>query len=110
MNRKSPPGLSTRTISAKKVSSSSMCSRKLIAATTSNDAVANGSWRSPICSTRSPHELPRRADVVALEVGAHPGAAPLPQEVRGEPGAAAQLQAQPSLGTGGRCSSSALTV
>ena len=33
--------------------------------------------------------LPCGAHVVALEVRAHPGATPLPQEVRGQPGSAA---------------------
>src|SRR4051812_7466895 len=43
------------------------------------------------------HQLPGRTHVVALEVGADPGAAPLPEEVRGESGAAADLQAQLAL-------------
>ena len=94
MKRKSPPGLSTRTISAKKVSSSLMCSRKLTAATRSKDA--DRERQLPVADLQHPvaHELPGGAHVVALEVRAHPGAAPLPQEVRGEPGPAAQLQAE----------------
>ena len=35
--------------------------------------------------------------MVALEVRAHPGAAALPQEVRGQPGSAAELQAELAL-------------
>ena len=42
-------------------------------------------------------QLARGAGVVPLEVAAHPGAAALPEKVRGEPGPAADLQAEPTL-------------
>jgi hypothetical protein len=43
------------------------------------------------------HQLPRRPDVIPLEVGAGPGAAPLAQEVGGESGTAPHLQAGAAL-------------
>ena len=40
------------------------------------------------------HQLLGGADVVAFKVGADPGASPLPQKMRGQPGATADLEAE----------------
>ena len=68
-----------------------------MAQTTSNDAVGNGS----VLLVHEVHpvadQLAGGLDVVLLEIAAGPGAAPLAQEVRGEPGTAPDLQALPSF-------------